>query len=320
MLVKLLNTNQPTILFLLPFFTAILWVPFFLNPITPDFHIVTSYVMVFKKDLLMDGYFGIGLAFIFTNLTAFLINKIVNNSDLCNKPSFIYAFIYITLETSLRTNLGFYSWQIGEFLIIASFWPLLQIYNQRSVTNLGFEVGLLIGLATLFFQPSIIFLLIIPVFLQVFRPFSWREWLFPMIGFALIFLFYWTFRMVRGESFFTYFLFEKFDLKTFYFSKQLILIVLGILLLFALATYLAGGRKAIMHARKQRFVFIFMFLVSVTTITVLNYLGISYANYFLVLGIATVFIGYYLANTRFKLISETLFIALIISHVIRFYY
>src|SRR6188768_1419767 len=102
MLVKLFNTNQPSVLFLLPLFGALLWTPFFLDPVVADSHIVTSYVVVFKKDLLLDGYIGAGIAFALSNLTAIFLNRVINNSDLCNKPSFIYAFAYLLLEAALR--------------------------------------------------------------------------------------------------------------------------------------------------------------------------------------------------------------------------
>lgn len=317
MLVKLLNTNQPSSLFLLPLFNGLLWIPFLFSPVVADSHILTSYVVFFKTDLLADGYPGTVFAFIFSNITAILINRVINNSDLCAKPSFIYAFVYVLLESALRTNTCFYTWQLSQLLVIGSLWPLLQIYNQRNVIHLGFEVGLLIAIATVFFQPSIVFILGIPVFLQVFRTFNWREWLFPIIGFSLVFLFYWTYRLLTAQPFFTYYLFQKFDFQSFYYTHQIELIAVGVLLIFGLNSYLLGARKAIMHARKQRMVFLFIFLLWVALFTLLNYSGFAYAEYFVIMAFASVFIGYYLANTRVKWLAEMVFIALVIAQVIK---
>jgi hypothetical protein len=317
MLVKLLNTNQPSSLFLVPVFTGLLWIPYFLAPISPDPHILTSYVVFFKKDLIADGYSGSVFAFVVTVITGILINRIINNSDLCAKPSYIYAFVYVLLETVLRSNSYFYSWQLSQLLVIGSLWPLLQIYNQRNVIHLAFEVGLLIAVATILYQPSILFVLSIPVFLQVFRTFNWREWLFPIIGFSLIFLFYWTYRLLTNQPFFTYYLFEKFDFQKFYNTHRIELIACGILLFLGLNSYLLGASKANIHARKQRMVFLFVFILTVTLFTLLNYSGFAYAEYFVVMAFASVIIGFYLANTRVKWLAELAFIALVIAQVIK---
>lgn len=318
MLVKLLNTNQPSILFLLPFFTGLVWLPFFLNPVVTDSHIVTSYVILFKKDLLMDGTTGTVIAFILTNLTAIFLNRVINNSELTNKPSFIFGFSYVLIESALRSNTGFYSWQISQLLIIASLWPLLQIYNQRSVIHLSFEIGILISIATIFYQPSIIFILIVPVFLQTFRPFNWREWLFPIIGFGMILLFYWTYILIKNEDFFIYYLFEKFNYQTFFYAQETLLIAFGLLTFIGIGSYMTGARRAVIHARKQRLVIVFLFVIAGFTITALNYAGLMYCNYFIVGALSALFIGNYFANARFKWIGEIVFLCVLVLQLVRF--
>ena len=312
MLSKLLNTNQPSVLFMLPFFTAFLWIPFFLFPVEPDSHIVTSYVVIFKTDLLMTGITGTILAFCLTTINAMFLNRIINNSELCNKPSFIYAFIFVLLESILRTNCGFYTWQLSQFFLLASLCPLLAIYNQRNVIHLGSEAGLLIAIATIFYQPSVLFVLIILVFIQVFRPFNWREWLFPFLGFCLIILFLATYHYLKKEPFFVYFLFEKFNYTAFYNSTKFSIFLLGLLILLGIGTYLQSARRTIMHARKQRLVILFMFLSTTVGLGLLNYFELTYANFYLVLFIAPLFVGYYFADCKLKWLGELILIGSII--------
>jgi hypothetical protein len=318
MLLKYLNTNQPPVLFLLPFFTALLWIPFFLYPVQPDSHIVTTYVMIFKRDLVLEGLNGTITAFIVSNITAILFNRIINNTDLCNKPSFIYAFTYVLIEACLRTNTGFYSWQLSQLFILAALSPLLKIYNQRQVIDLGFEMGLIMAIACFLFEPAVIFFTMIPVFLQVFRPFNWREWLFPFIGFALVFSFYACYRLLTNHSFFTFFIIQKFDFSTYYNNQTYTLVTSATLIFIGIFSYLNGAQRAVIHTRKQRLVILFMFIVTTTLLTLLNYNGFIYAPYFIVAGIGALFAGYYFGNNRFKVIAELVFIAAIAIQVFRF--
>ncbi|HLP13554.1 MAG TPA: DUF6427 family protein [Flavobacteriales bacterium] len=274
--------------------------------------------MIFKRDLVLGGLNGSIAAFIVSNLTAILFNRIINNTDLCNKPSFIYAFTYVLIEAGLRTNTGFYSWQLSQLFILAALWPLLKIYNQRQVIDLGFEVGLIMAAACFLFEPAIIFFAMVPVFLQVFRPFNWREWLFPFIGFALVFSFYACYRLLTNAPFFTFFIIQKFDFKAYYSSQAPTLIACAAVVFLGMISYLKGAQRVVMHARKQRQVVLFMFIITTTLLTLLNYNGSIYSPYFIVAGIGALFAGYYFGNNRFKAITELVFVGFIVLQLVRF--
>ncbi|HYG52185.1 MAG TPA: DUF6427 family protein [Flavobacteriales bacterium] len=274
--------------------------------------------MLFKHDLVLDGLEGTIAAFVVSNLTAIVFNRLINSTDLCNKPSYIYAFVYVLIEACLRTNTGFYSWQLSQLFVLAALWPLLRIYNQQQVIDRGFEVGLIMAIACFLFEPAVIFFVMVPVFLQVFRTFNWREWLFPFIGFGLIFSFYACYRLLTGQPFFTFFIIQKFDFNAYYTMQTYTLAACVVVILLGMISYFKGAQRVVMHARKQRQVLLFTFIITTTLLTLLNYNGFIYAPYFIVAGIGSLFAGYYFGNNRFKTLTEVVFLGIVAVQLLRY--
>jgi len=319
MLLKFLNTNQPSVLFLLPVFTAAVWFPFYYEPIVGEAHPPLAVIAAFQTDLLLDGIAGLINAACLCMVTAILFNRIVNDSNLGNKSSYIYAFTYVMIEAILRHNGFFYTWQLSILFVLAGLWSLLQIYNQRQVIDLGFEAGLASGIAALFYLPAGMFFLIIHVFLQVLRPFNWREWLFPFIGAGLVLVFYLVVRffmhlpmVTQGPDI------EPFNFEAYFYSEPLLFIVLGVLLIFGINLYLKNSARAVMHARKQRLVFMSLFLFSTATVTLLNFSGWVYIDYVLIGFTIALFTGQYFNQGRFKWLNELFFLGLLTLQVTRF--
>lgn len=309
MLVKYFHTNKPAVLFLLPVLLAALWFPFYFYHTVPQAQLVSPIVLLFKKDLIMDGVPGMVAAAITCLLCAMLLNRIIINSELSLKPTYLYAFSYILAESFLRTDAGFYTWQISQLIMILALWPLLKIFNQRHVIDLGFEAGLLTGIAFLVCPPSLPFFFIIYFFLQRFRPFNWREWLFPIIGLGLVLLFFCVWCYLNNQKIFRVFVVPNFDFKQLYYSQQGILTFLLVLLVVALTTYLRAAFRAIIQARKQRLVILYLFALFVTAITLLNLNGITSIGYYFTCFQTALFLGHFFGHTRTRWLSELLFLA-----------
>lgn len=317
MLLKYLNSNRPAVLFLLPFFALSIWLPMLIYEKQGQANMVTHYSFFLQKDLLLNGIPGFISALSCMVFTGILLNRIIINSELSAKTSHIYAFMYVLAETALRTDYGFYSWQLGQLFIVASLWPLLKISNQRQVINLTFESGLLIGIASLIYPPSLLIVFIIPFFLQAFRPFNWREWFFPLIGMGLILLFYITYCLLVNKPFYLLYLFLKFNYSDFFYAQPGSLILFALVVIVACLHYISMAQRAVIHARKQRTVMIYLFLGTSGLITLLNLGGVIYANYFICLVPATLFAGHYLGNMKTKWLSGFLTLLLIASQIIK---
>lgn len=308
MLIKYFHTNRPGILLLLPLFVAILWFPFYYYQVPATSKLLSPYVFILKRDLILDGWAGTIAAAAASVFCAILLNRIAINSEISSKPTYIYAFAYVMAESFTRTDSGFYTWQISQFILIFTLWPLLKIFNQRHVIDLGFEAGMLSGIAFLFCPPCLPFFLIIYFFLQRFRPFNWREWTFPVIGFALMLFFYFAWCYVSGKKPLTLYIFSKFDYTTFFYAQPGVLIFFAVLLLISLGSYIRGSLRAIIHARKQRLVLLYLFILFVVSVTLFNLNKITNLGYCFAAFPAALFMGHYFGHARNRWLAELLFI------------
>jgi hypothetical protein len=145
------------------------------------------------------GYFHRWLEaapFISTVVTVFLLyfqalilNAVAGNNRLVERNQLIVAAIYILMMSSTQTLVQPHIFILINFLIILQFNTVLRFYGRSEPFGALFDAGLIAGISTLFFYPSIVFLLIIFYALVTFGLFRWREWLIPAIGFLTPFMF-----------------------------------------------------------------------------------------------------------------------------------
>jgi len=76
-----------------------------------------------------------------------------------------------------------------SFLGLVIVYLLLNIYNQHSIAGIILQASILCSIATLFYAPSIIFLLIILIGVTIFRPFNIRNTLLVFVGFILLYIY-----------------------------------------------------------------------------------------------------------------------------------
>lgn len=113
---------------------------------------------------------------------AISFNTLMNNRRLMQKPNYLPGMSYL-LITSF-----FPEWNIvSSTLIINTFiiWVWAQmstLYNNPRIKPTLFNIGLMIGLSTFFYYPSLAFSLLIIAGLLITRPPRVAEWLIPLFG------------------------------------------------------------------------------------------------------------------------------------------
>lgn len=113
-----------------------------------------------------------------------------------NLPGFILAINYSLfyahhyLSPVLVANL---------FLILA-LQRILSVYNQATVAPVLFRAGLYIGIAAVFYKPSMFFFLIITYQLVVFRTFNWREHLVPFLAMIIPVLYLYSYYFLLDDN------------------------------------------------------------------------------------------------------------------------
>ncbi|MBL7735317.1 MAG: hypothetical protein JNL51_07655 [Chitinophagaceae bacterium] len=125
--------------------------------------------------------FGI-ISFLLLFIQAVTINKICIDQKMLPKPTYLPGMAYI-LITSLYADWNYFSAPliINTLLIVIVYRGALLYNSQRPLGDI-FNIGALMGLATLVYQPAIVFVLMLPVMLFIMRPFRVREWLLAFLG------------------------------------------------------------------------------------------------------------------------------------------
>lgn len=318
MILKYLNTNRPAVLFLLPIFGGILWLPFFLEPQPEQAQLPSPYVFIFKTDLILSSFTGGIIALGLSTLTGILLNNIVINSDLTDRTSYVFAFFYVTIESCLRQSYGLYSWQFALLLFCIVLWLLLKIFNQSHIADISFQCGILMGILTLIYPPGIIYFLIIFIFIQRFRTFYWREWLFPLLGSAIVFLFYYIYKLAVNQPLILFYVIQPNDLLQWFNELKWPLFMVGGLTLLSVLFFLGKIQRAIMHARKQRYLLLLtliIIMVFVVTINTGKYARTGLELLFIPISIIT---GYYAAHVKRTWFAELIFLGLCASQFIKY--
>jgi hypothetical protein len=122
------------------------------------------------------------IAFLLLYIQAISLNKLVNNQRLMQKSNYLVGMSYL-LITSLFADWYYLSSPlIINSLLIWALSMLCELHSNNSPKSSLFNIGMIIGIATFFYFPSIAFLLLIIVGLGITRPFRLPEWLIALLG------------------------------------------------------------------------------------------------------------------------------------------
>lgn len=146
-------------------------------------------------------YSLIAFGLVFTQ--AISLNKIVTSQRLFHKTTYLTGMTYI-LVTSLFTEwFHFSSPLIINTLLIWVFGQLCRLHNSPNPKTILFNIGVVTGLASFFYFPSIAFSLLIIVGLLITRPFILPEWILALLGMLCpyYFMFSWLYLTDRLKDY-----------------------------------------------------------------------------------------------------------------------
>ncbi|MFD0750886.1 DUF6427 family protein [Mucilaginibacter calamicampi] len=140
-------------------------------------------------EFALSPFLNIFLAGLLVFLQALWFNRLVNSFNLMGRPSFLPALMYVVLTALFAPFLILSAPLICNFLVIGMLYRLLATYKMPDAKSVAYDMGMVVALGTLIYLPFIFMFLVVWAALIVFRPFSWREWVAAIIGFATIFFF-----------------------------------------------------------------------------------------------------------------------------------
>lgn len=135
----------------------------------------------------LDPSANVLLTLALTLVQALFLNATVSRFGLMGKPTYLPALMYVTLASTLLPFLVLSPVIICNVISIWLIMKLLHLYRSADIKGVMFDLGLIVALGSLIYFPFIAMLALLWISLYLFRPFSWREWVIPLIGFATVY-------------------------------------------------------------------------------------------------------------------------------------
>ena len=257
----------------------------------------------------------IGIAIFIIYIQAIWINFIVNKHAVLYRKSFLTALLFLLLNSLFVEQLFLTPLMIANFLLIPLLDKLLSVYDTNKPISLSFDVGLLLCVASLFYFPSVVFIIIaITAFITLATPLL-KQWFSFIIGlglpiFFIGFYYFWIGDFHGFNAIYLNYDWSLFSMNYDFSNSQLLL--LGVLVMLLLLTFKSLGqnfhKNAIQIRNYHRFILLF------AGISILSILIFSFS---LQLGLViltiplSIHFAYYFLGQKKLLIQELLFIAVL---------
>ena len=180
MLLKLFKSNKALVLSILP----LLGFPL----IFPAFSLENN--SVFPSALIQL------VSLLLILVTAFILNKSVNKSELFNRPLFLTALCYVLLACAISSLSSLNVLVISNLFLTLSIGKLFKIKRQVSCKGLVFDSSCLILLSGLFYPPYFLFILLPWFSLSIIKTFNFKEWAMPLIALFVFCLYLYIFSCI----------------------------------------------------------------------------------------------------------------------------
>ena len=145
-------------------------------------HYLYNLLLRFLDSLHLPNFFYGVVAFLLIFVQTTLINRICTDQKMLPKPNYLPGMAYMLLS-SLFIEWNHFSAPllINTFLILV-FYRMVNLYNTNRPLGGIFNIGVMMGIVTLLYEPAIVYVMMIPLTLYIMRPFRIREWLTGFLG------------------------------------------------------------------------------------------------------------------------------------------
>ena len=310
MLISVFKSNQKLVNALIVVVAIVLWLPAFFVEINTD---LTS-TNIKWLDVIIS-IFLIGFQAIYLNI-------IVNEYKLIKENSHLTGLMLLVINSCCLLFLNLNQVIISNTFIIIAFHQLLRMYNSRNSYGVLFNSGLLIGLATLIYPQSIVFMILLWITLIYTTTAQWRDFIISGIGLAVPIIYFVSYRFVFADlsefNFNDYieplFNFNWTDITLSIKSLFILLVAVSILSFLSLLTTFS---RSVVKVKKMLVIVILMFILGLTTLF-LN--GFDYLATFIIVSIplAIIFANFF-QNLKKPWMAELFFLCLVGSIILSYF-
>ncbi len=262
-------------------------------------------------------YFFFFLSVLLVFIQAIAINRFVNDIKLFPKITYVPSLLYVLCATLFREYLFFSPVLIVNTFIVFIVIKMFSVYKKAQCEKDIFDVGLMIGISSLFYFPSLSILLLFFIGLSILRPFAWREWVIGVIGVLVPFF-------LSGTLYFWNDKLAKFFLATFesVYAEFNVLIEGGpdlvwiggeILIMLGISVYLLQNNFMKSPIQFRKFLTLMLWGIVILSFSSL-FLNKLTLNHFLILSAPlSIILSYFFLSFRKWYVPETFFWSLFLS-------
>lgn len=231
----------------------LMWIPGFINPVlithsnslTPLYNVIIDIINILP---FLPVIFGLLCLF----FIAFYFNNTLSANDIISSNNFLPAFMVVVLASWHNDLLIFHHALPAALCLVFAMRNSLKVATYEESYNNAFLIGFNIALASMFYFPAIIFIILIPIGFIVIKVFRLRFWLLAFSGFLFIYtcLAVWKFWFnILGSSISDYLNYFKYlSIVKFQFNQSIFFYLLGIpFLLLILISFLKIISSLIEH-------------------------------------------------------------------------
>ncbi|MFT3910159.1 MAG: DUF6427 family protein [Ferruginibacter sp.] len=270
------KANNPYNNFLLLLYGLVLKLPMFIHPRVPKAQQLDGFLYRALLKWLAPNCDPIPvvysfLAFFLLYIQAISVNKLLNSHRLLPKPNYLAGMSYLLITSLFSEWYGLSAPLIVNTFLIWVLSRLCTLYNNPNAKTILFNIGMVTGLGTLFYFPSIGFSLLIIVGVIITRPFKLPEWIIALLGILTPYYFFgsWFYLTGRWESY----TFPGFSINGPVFHENIsaytVLILVSIIIFTGILFIQNNMRRLLVQSRKS-WSLIYLYLLVAMLVPFLN--------------------------------------------------
>lgn len=274
MLLKILKSNQPFHILLVPIMAIALWIRSFVHPQAYPFYPGEDSMILYKtfSNLLGDSLLLNNIvALLFIILLAFLILKLNVQYTFIRVRSFLPPSLFVLITSGMPELHAMHPVYPATLFLVLTIDRIFNSVEKEVIHSNAFDSGVLLAIGSLFYlNLAFFFPLLWFGFIIIKQKVNWREYILSTIGFALPWLAAFGYYMINGiENELTTTIQANFTLPRLFKENLPIQIYagyLGLLTLFGSFFILSQYDDKRISSRKFFKVFFWIFLISVILI------------------------------------------------------
>lgn len=203
-MIGIFKANNPFNTFLLFLYGLLLKLAWFIHPHIPVVQKTDGFL--FRELLAKLQHTGLQFPLIYPLITYFLLftqsvtfNKLINDQKMMQRPNYLPAMSYL-LITSMFSEWNVLTAPLIINTMLIWVWARMStLYANQNPKSTLFNIGMMIGVSTFFYFPSLAFVLLIVFALIVSRPFILAEWFISILGILTPYYFLFSYLFLTDE-------------------------------------------------------------------------------------------------------------------------